>query len=417
MRQRVRNISVLALSLAIIAGCTDTAPMNPEPVSVGEEQSLKPIKAIKIEKQNIGEPLELTAEVQSSVQFNVIAKSGGDIEKVFKNRGDVVQEGEVIIKLHSDEIKAQRDMAALGVKNAQDAIAKAKERAKKDWEARKQEMVFSVQKIEQSLAELTRNYNKMRNDYDVGLASKNQLHQVEVQLSSMRLDLEQLKQKQNAMEPEVALTDLETQLKNAQFSQEQAEKSASLLEIKAPVSGILTEMPLEAWMTLQPGAMVGMIQKIDPIKIKGYLSEEASKIVSGKTELSYYLQGATQKNKGKISYLSKVIDPEKRAYELNLDVPNKEMALKPGMKVKVLVTDEQDQRVLAIPTYSVIKENESTFVFALVGDTVEKRKVQLGRVNDSYQEVLSGLQEGDKIVITNLNQLKDKEKVILAAGE
>lgn len=415
-RINVKTVSILALSFAIISGCTETTPFSPDSHVVGQEQALKSVKVSKIIKQKIGDPLERTAEVQSSVQFDIITKAAGDIEQILKKRGDMVQEGEVIVKLNSGEAKFQRETASLAVKNAQDALENAKQKSNREMEKQKLELSNSIQKMELGLTDLIRNYNKMKNDYDIGLATKAQLYQMESQMLNARMDLDQQKQKRNTLEP-TDLSDLEAQLKNAQISQQQVEQSMTNLEVKAPVSGLLTEMPLEEAMTLQSGAKIGVIQKLDPIIIKGQLTEVETKRMSDKTELTYYLPGTTQKYKGKISYLSKVIDPQTKAYEINLEVPNKEMTLKPGMKVLIQLTDEQDQIVMTIPTYSLVKEGDTDFVYILMGDSVEKRRVQLGRLNEPNQEVLSGVKEGELVVISGPNQLSNKEKVQLAAVE
>ncbi|OXM85202.1 efflux RND transporter periplasmic adaptor subunit [Paenibacillus rigui] len=415
-RRNARTICMLALSFAIIAGCSDTIPISSTNTPAGQEQALKSVKVIKVAKQKIGDPVEHAGDVQSSIQFDVVAKAAGDIESILKARGDLVQEGEVIVRLNSSEAKFQRDKANLAVETAQSAISKAKERARKDLENQKRELALSIDKLEQSLVDLTKSYNKAKNDYEVGLATKAQVYQAEVQLRSTRFDLEQMKQKKNTLVVDDSAADLETQLKNAQISLLQLEQSMSYLEVKAPVSGILTELPLEVGMTLQTGAKLGVIQKVDPIRIKAFLNTDEAKFVSNKTELSYYITGTSQKAKGKVSFLSKVIDPETKAYELNLEIPNKDMALKPGMKAVMQLTDEQEQIVVAVPTYSMVKEGDDSYVFVLNGDVVEKRKIQPGRLNDSIQEVVSGLKEGE-LIVTNPGPLKDKEKVQHSAAE
>ncbi|MCS7461006.1 efflux RND transporter periplasmic adaptor subunit [Paenibacillus doosanensis] len=424
VRRRVKTVAVLALSFAIIAGCSETIPLehNAAGAGSGQEQSqsqqpLKNVKVMKVAKQKIGDPLVHAGDVQSSVQYDIAAKASGDVEAILKARGDMVQEGEVIIRLNSTDAQFQKEKAALAVQTVQDAIAKAKERAKKDMDNQKRELANSIQKSEQNLVDLTKTYNKTKNDYEVGLATKLQVYQMEVQLRNARMDLEQLKQKSDMLEPIDATSELETQLKGAQMTQLQVEQSMSYLEVKAPASGILTEMPLETGMSLQQGAKIGVIQKLDPIKIKAQLKEEEYKYVTGKSELTYYLQGAAQKNKGKISFLAKVIDPDTKAYEINVDVPNQNMELKPGMKVWLQLTEDQDQIVVAVPTYSIVKEGDDNYVFVLNGDTVEKRKVQLGRLNDSIQEITSGVNEGEQVVVEGMNQLNDKEKVKSAAVE
>ncbi|WJH37392.1 efflux RND transporter periplasmic adaptor subunit [Paenibacillus sp. CC-CFT747] len=153
------------------------------------------------------------------------------------------------------------------------------------------------------------------------------------------------------------------------------------------------------------------------MKIKAQLSEKDVKLIGSKTELTYTVPGQTESKKGKISFLSKIMDPETRTYELNLEVPNPDMSLNPGMKLAVQLTEEQEQIGLAVPSYAVVNEGDNHYLFVVAGEAVEKRKVELGRVSEDNQEIVAGLKEGDAVVVSNPGQLKDKEKVQAAAAE
>jgi RND family efflux transporter MFP subunit len=170
-------------------------------------------------------------------------------------------------------------------------------------------------------------------------------------------------------------------------------------------------------MTIQPGTKVGHLQQLDPIRIKAQLTESSAKLVRGKQELIYYVPGSTERPKAKINYLSDSMDAQTKSYELELEVANPTGALKPGTKVQVQLTYEEEQIVITVPTLSVVRESGDSFVFVLVGDTVEKRKVELGRLNELNQEVVSGVKEGEQLVVSGQNQLKDKEKVQLAESK
>jgi HlyD family secretion protein len=106
-----------------------------------------------------------------------------------------------------------------------------------------------------------------------------------------------------------------------------------------------------------------------------------------------------------------LIDPVTKAYELNVEFSNADMSLLPGTIVRVQLTDEQEQVVIAIPTRAIYQENGETFVFLVSGDLVEKRTIELGRLNEPLQEVLSGVKEKELLVISGNNQLKNNEKV------
>ncbi|MFS0839526.1 efflux RND transporter periplasmic adaptor subunit [Paenibacillus sp. 1P03SA] len=256
----------------------------------------------------------------------------------------------------------------------------------------------------------------MRNDYDEGTITKIQLEQEETKLNSLKLDLSTLKQKRKTLDNTDSLAAAQVAIETSGLSVKKAERDLENTVVKAPVSGVLTDFPVESGMTVAQGFKAGVIQQLNPILIKADLTEEAVNLVRDKKELSFYVPGTTELTKAPIKYISDVLDSQTKAYTLELEVPNADQKLKPGQKVQLQLTDEAEQTVTAIPTLSIVREGSESFVFVLNGDTVEKRKIQLGRLKETMQEVISGVNENEQIVISGQHQLKDKEKVTTAAA-
>ncbi|MFK7696881.1 efflux RND transporter periplasmic adaptor subunit [Paenibacillus sp. HJGM_3] len=407
----VKLAAAVVLTVAVAAGCS--AEAGPTVPAATQEQAIKAVKVQKLAKQKIGDPLEQVADVAPVMQLDVMAKSSGDVKEILKKRGDQVNAGDVILKLDPADMNLQKEKASLQLRSSQDALVKAQQ----DLANSKTEMANSVKKMEQALLDVTKSYNKARNDYDQGLITKSQLDQAETLWKNQTMDLDLLKQKQKTLETSDNLSSLTNQIQSASLSMQELDRSLSNLEVKTPVSGILTELPVVVGMTVQPGAKIGHVEQLDPIVIKAKLTENSAKLVSGKQELVYYVPGSPDKAKAKIKYLSGSMDTQSKTYELELETANANGALKPGTKVQIQLTTEDEQMVVAVPTLSIVREGGDSFVFVLVGDTVEKRKVQLGRLNELNQEVLSGIKEGEQLVVSGQNQLKDKEKVQLAESK
>lgn len=407
----VKLAAAVVLTVAVAAGCS--AEAGPTVPAATQEQAIKTVKVQKLAKQKIGDPLEQVADVAPVMQLDVMAKSSGDVKEILKKRGDQVNAGDVILKLDPADMNLQKEKASLQLRSSQDALVKAQQ----DLANSKTEMANSVKKMEQALLDVTKSYNKARNDYDQGLITKSQLDQAETLWKNQTMDLDLLKQKQKTLETSDNLSSLTNQIQSASLSMQELDRSLSNLEVKTPVSGILTELPVVVGMTVQPGAKIGHVEQLDPIVIKAKLTENSAKLVSGKQALVYYVPGSPDKAKAKIKYLSGSMDTQSKTYELELETANANGALKPGTKVQIQLTTEEEQMVVAVPTLSIVREGGDSFVFVLVGDTVEKRKVQLGRLNELNQEVLSGVKEGEQLVVSGQNQLKDKEKVQLAESK
>jgi HlyD family secretion protein len=385
---------VITLSAAIVTGCS--APKEEAASAATQEQQIKTVRVAKIAKEQIAVPDEVVAEVQPALTMEVVLKVNGDVKSVLKERGQTVQEGEVIVELDKDDANRNLEKTRLGVVNANESLKKSSEDLKNN-----------IAKMESSLDELKKQYNKMQNDYDMGLISKFQLEQMETQVTNLQNDVATLKNTN-------ALAGLEVQKRTADLNLAEMEKMIGYYDVKAPISGVLTELPVEARMTLNAGFRVAQIQQLDKVKVRADLSEAAYKLVEGKKELQLYIPGNDAKYTGSVRYLSPVISTQTKAYTLELEVANQSLSLKPGMRVQVLLNEAKDQEVVAIPTASIIREGNDTFVFVLNGDTVQKRKVELGRLKDLSQEVLSGVKVDEQLVISGQFQLKDQEKVQVA---
>ncbi|MGF7031883.1 multidrug efflux pump subunit AcrA (membrane-fusion protein) [Paenibacillus mucilaginosus] len=408
MKPAVKVLGAAVLSAALLASCSAAKP-EAAPAASAEAQ-IKTVKVVPVEKQKIGEPLEQVADVASSIQLDVLTKSGGDVQAILKKRGDMVEKGEVIFRMDPTDALIQKEKAQIILSSSQEQINKSKLEAANS----RQEMVNSITKLETAIKEAEKNYNKMRNDFDLGLVTKIQLEQTETQLKNQKMDLEDSRNKLKTMDSTNRYIEIEQSIQTANVSLREADRTLGNMEVKAAVSGVLTDLPIQEGMTLSAGFSAAKIQQLDPIKIKAELAEDAANLVRGKSELIFYIPGVVDKTAAKVSYLADVMSGETKAYSLELEVPNADRKLKPGMKAQIQLTGENEQMVVAVPTLSVVREGGDTFVFVLAGDQAEKRKVQLGRLNETIQEVISGVKEGEQLIISGQNQLKDKEKVQLA---
>jgi HlyD family secretion protein len=409
MKQSGKVVGAVVLGAALITGCSANPAPEAKPANAAEV-TLKQVKVAKIEKNRIGDPLEQVADVVSSIQLDVPTKVGGDVVEILKKRGDSVEKGDVIFRMDTTDVLINKEKIEIGLRSANQQMVKARE----DLANGKQELRNGIAKTEQALRDAEKDYNKGRNDYDLGLITKFQLEQLETRVTNLKMDLESSKSKLTTMENTNSLAQMEQSVESSKVSLRELERTLGNMEVKATVSGVITELPIEVGMTLPAGYRAGQVQQLDPIKIKAELTEDSAKLVRGKAELQFYVPGTTEKLKGKVSYLADVMSTQTKSYTLELEIPNADRKLKPGMKVQVLLTEENDQNVITVPTLSVVREGGDTFVFVLNGDVAEKRKVELGRLNETIQEVLTGVKEGEQLIVSGQHQIKDKEKVQLA---
>lgn len=389
---------IVALSGMVAAGCS---------VSGASGSGVKSVKTALAAKQKVNEKQELDADVVSSSQVNVIAKAGGDVKNMLKKRGDAVQQGEVLFSLDTEDTERARTKTELSKQNLQAQIDKTRE----DLATNRGVLQNTVEKLKLSIADMEKTYNNTRNDYDAGLATKNQMEKVETQLKTARLDLDTAQKQLANLDATDPLASLRIQLEAADVSLQDIDKTLSDFEVKAPISGILTELSPEQGVTVQANSVVGVIQQQNPIKIHADLTETAVKLVRGKKELTFTVPGSSDTWTGTVSYLADVMSPQSKTFVLELSTANPDLKLKSGMRVKLQLGEDAVQDIVTVPTAGIVKEGNDSYVYVVNGEQAEKRKVTLGRSVDSAKEVLSGVKDGEQIVVSGVQDLKDQDKV------
>ncbi|NOU95200.1 efflux RND transporter periplasmic adaptor subunit [Paenibacillus sp. LMG 31456] len=389
---------MILLCAAVTAGCSVTS---------AKEAQLRQVKVVPVAKQAMEGLVEQDADVVSSSQVNVTVKVGGDVLQLLKKRGDAVRQGEVILKLDATDMERSKRKTELTREGLQTQLVKTRE----DVATNKAVLKNTISKLGLQIADLEKAYNNLRNDYDQGIAAKNQLEKAETQWKTSILDLDTAQKQLANLEATDPLATLKIQLETTEVGVEDIDKTISDLEVKAPINGILTDLFPEQGMSVQSGYVAGVIQQLDPVKIHSDLTEAQVKLARGKSEVSFTLPGSNDKFQGAVTYLADVMSPQSKTFVMELTAKNDGFKLKPGTRVKLLLGDGGKQDALALPTSAVAQDGNEMYAFVLAGEQVEKRKVTLGRAVNGYREVVSGLKEGEPIVISVGQGLQDKEKV------
>lgn len=391
---------ILALSGAVAVGCSTTSASSSQ---------AKSVKTTPAAKQKMEDKTELDADVVSSTQVNMLSKVSGDVKEILKKRGDTVNQGDVVLVLDSVDAARNKEKTDLTLQNLQAQINKTRE----DISTNRGVLTNTVQKLQILIADQEKSYNNTRNDYDAGLATKAQLEKIETQIKTNRLDLDTAQKQLANLDATDPLATLRIQQQSTELSLRDIDKTLSDFEVKAPISGVLTDLFPEQGITVQAGYVAGVIQQLNPIKVHADITESSMKYIQGKTTIPFVTQGSNAPMTGTITYLADVMSPQSKTYVLELSVPNPDQKLKSGMRVKLQLGGGSTQDVVTIPTASIVKEGNDNYVFVAANDQAEKRKVTLGRVADTNREVTDGIKDGEQVIVSGTQDLKDKDKIEL----
>lgn len=200
-----------------------------------------------------------------------------------------------------------------------------------------------------------------------------------------------------------------TQLDVAKTSYENLKENTQLV---SPIDGIVTARNYDN------GDMVGVepvvtIEKMTPVKLLVNVSEgfytQVKKGMDVKIKVEAYGDEIFQ---GKVSLIYPTIDPQTRTFPVEIELANKDLRVRPGMFARVTMNFGTQDRVVA-PDLSIIKQAGSgdRYVYVYKDGKVSYNKILLGRQMDDKYEIISGVEDGDLVVVAGQSRLTNGMEV------
>ena len=190
--------------------------------------------------------------------------------------------------------------------------------------------------------------------------------------------------------------------------------------LRSPISGVVTARNYDQGDMYVMGQPLFTVQQIVPVKLLVPVSEtDYSKVKPGQT-VSVQADALPGKSySGKIVRIHPTMDASTHTFNAEVQVQNSSRELRPGMYTRVLLNLGSTENIV-IPDAAVVKQQGSgqRFVFVLDQDNFSQQKeVTLGRHFDGKYEVVSGLSEGETVVVKGAATLKPGQKVEILNGE
>ena len=178
----------------------------------------------------------------------------------------------------------------------------------------------------------------------------------------------------------------------------------------SPVNGVVTARNFDNG-DMASGAILTVMQ-IQPVKVLVNVSE--SDFTKVKIGMSVDVYG-DEVFKGKVSLIHPTIDPATRTFVTEINIPNTDSRIRPGMFARVNIDFGNVNRVV-VPDQAVVKRSGSgdRFVYVYKDGKVSFNQVQLGRHIDKTYELISGVENGAEVVIAGQSRLKDGVAVKIA---
>ena len=245
----------------------------------------------------------------------------------------------------------------------------------------------------------------------IGSGTTDKVRQAELSVNVAQLELEQLRQ-QYENEQQVLAAEYKVQeLDFSIFRKGLAEMKRTLddAQVRSPRKAILTYINDQIGVQVAQGEQIAIISDLSHFKVEGEIADTyGDRVAAGGKAI---VKIGSEKLEGVVNSVTPLSKNGVIAFTVQLQ-DDSNRRLRSGLKTDVYVMNavKEDVLRLANASYYVGRGEYDLFVRSSEGE-LQKRKVQLGDSNFEYVEVVSGLESGDQVVVSDMSRYKNKSKL------
>lgn len=381
----------------ILSGCA-------RPAKVDASANVPVVAVVNVARRDLANTLEIASEFQPYQEIEVYAKVSGYIQKLHVNWGTHVKTGQVLADLEIPELQQQLREDAATVHRCESDLERAREELNRANSAYK-------------VAHLT--YSRLA---DVQKSQPGLVAQQDIDISEGK-DVE-ANAGVSAAKDSLASADQGLAAAKATLDKDKALYAYS--HISAPFDGVVTVMYAYTGALLPAGTSSNIgnsalcrLSQNNLLRLVIPVPERAVPDLHLGEMISVKVSSLGKTLSGKIGRFSEQIDTQTRTMHTEVEVPNSNYELVPGMYASVEIPLRKAAAVLAVPTQVVQPAGQDKGTVLLVNDSnqIERRSVTLGVQTATEIEIVSGLKENDRVIFGSQGQYQPGQRVAPKAME
>jgi HlyD family secretion protein len=356
------------------------------------------------------------------------AKVMGRVAWIGVEKGDLVQAGQVLVRLEDSEFRAQVNQATANLAAAEARLDQLKAGSRPQEKLKDR---AAVMQAEANLKTAEAEYQRAEKLYREGVASKAEYDRALSERDTALAMVESARQSS-------AMTDIgpraeESRAAAAPVPQMTAARDYALTqleatEIKAPIAGTVLQRIVERGEMVSPSAFGGSGARTSVVDLAD-LNDLQGELDISQTEFARLKMGQRAeiipeaypnlRYSGFIAEIAPEANRAKSTVQVKVKVENPNEQLRPEMSVRVNFLSEKaptnaDNKAAArvlVPKAAVVKKDGTSFVFVVKGNKVEQRVIRTGdEVGDAYL-VLDGLSGSESVAVAGNDKLRDGDRV------
>lgn len=406
VRQKERNKKIIRYSAIGVAGVIVVSVLI-SLMRVGVEE--KDLVFSTVDKGVIEVSVSASGKVVPAFEEIINSPINSRILEIYKKGGDSVEIGTPILKLDLQSTETQYQKLL-----DEEQMRRYKlDQLRVNSQTKLSDMAMQ---IKVSAMKLSRMKVELRNEHyldSLGAGTTDKVRQAELSYNVAQLEYEQLQQLFKN-EQEVAAAELKVQeLDFNIFRKSLAEMKRTFedAQIRSPRKAILTFINNQIGAQISQGEQVAVISDLSHFKVEGEIADTYGDRVSAGGKAIVKI--GSDKLEGTVSSVTPLSKNGVISFSVQLKEDN-HRRLRSGLKTDVYVMNAVKEDVMRIANASYYVGRGEYDLFVCDSDKeIVKRKVQLGDSNFEFVEVISGLQPGDQVVVSDMSQYKNKNKLKL----
>ena len=376
------RISALLLALALTGCGSQEAPVEE---AAGTAVQVQTVLADTIATEN-----RVSGQVSAENSSSILISSAAKCTDVYFQAGDLVEAGDILCTLDLGSSLASYNAARISYDSAvqsyqdQQAILDKQVQLAAD-------NVTNTQALFEIGAASQLEVDQAQVNYDTAVASRNStLAQLEAGIQNARSSLDQL----------------DTALENVDSSG----------NVIAPISGTLATMNAEAGSFISNSMPLAVITGGEAMKVTVSVSEALVPQLSIGDEADVTVEAADQTFTAVIRSVEREANLQTRLYTVTLTVPEGVSGLLSGMFADVTFRTNVSENTLVIPSDAILTSGDTQYVFVAEDGAARYAEITTGLTGNGVTEVLSGLTEGEQLVVLGQSYLSDGDPVRVVDG-
>jgi RND family efflux transporter MFP subunit len=339
---------------------------------------------VAVRRGSLASSLTVAGQFQPYQQVDLHAKVSGYIRWIKVDIGDRVRQGEVLALLEVPELQDQVEGAQAEVRHSQSDITRAQS---------------EVVSAESTYSAVHAEYTRLEE------ASKERPGLI----AEQELDDARAKDQQAGAQVGVAKASLDAtqqQLGVSRATRSRLETMSRYEQIIAPFTGVVTKRYADTGSLIQAGQNnntqtlpVVQVAESDLLRLRMPVPESDVPYIQVGGDVQVKVNATGRTFTGKIIRFSRALDTNTRTMLTEVDVPNHDLSLNPGMYAETTIQLLQKNDALILPAQAVVQSGDQSYVLVVdATNHVEKHNVTLGIQTSNRVEITSGLQTGDNVI-------------------